>query len=97
MRNQATLPFTAELEHYGHRSEVGRIVSDTVEAAMVLLQKKIDRHQHHQELSEFGGIGGVSAAGGVVVGGGMGTGSSGGAGGRVSLRALLGKPPYGTV
>ena len=70
-------------------------MSDTVEAAMVLLQKKLDQHQHHQELLEFGRTGGVSAAGGMGVGGGMGTGTGGG--GRVSLRALLGKPPYGTV
>lgn len=97
VRNRATRPFTAELERYGHRAEVGRIVSDTVEAAMALLQKKRDQHQHsHQELFEFDGIGGVSAkAGGVGVGGSMGMGSGGG--GRVSLRALLGKPPYGTV
>lgn len=79
---RAASPPMADLEQFGHRREIRSIASDIVMGAVALLQEEKGNKIADKFVSV--GIKGGSA-GGVV------------AGGRVSLRALLGEPPYGTV
>lgn len=67
--------FKMDINRFGHRREIARIVSGIQEAAMTLSEEGNEQYQNKR------GNGGVGGAGGRVV----------------SLRALLGEPPYGTV
>ncbi|CAM9159620.1 unnamed protein product [Ectocarpus sp. 12 AP-2014] len=86
MRVHLSTPFAmASDEGFSHRDQIRRvIVSDIVEAAIALSEQNQTAKKLRIEPIE--GTGGQSSAPVGL-----------GAGGRVSLRDLLGKPPYGTV
>lgn len=78
-------PFpTGEFEGFGHRSQIRRVIVGEliVEAALALCGKDRTEKKLLAEPME-GGEASPAATGGER--------------GHVSLRALLGKPPYGTV
>ncbi|CAM9506494.1 unnamed protein product [Ectocarpus sp. 12 AP-2014] len=86
MRVHLSTPFAmGSDEGFSHRDQIRRvIVSDIVEAAIALSEQNQTAKKLRIEPIE--GTGGQSSAPVGL-----------GAGGRVSLRDLLGKPPYGTV
>lgn len=76
------------LQRYGHRREVRRIVSDVViGGALAAVTSKEKRALEQDKSTTKSGL--VGPHGNHD--------SSGDGRGRVSLRALLGDPPYGTV
>lgn len=80
-----TTPFAAgEFEGLGHRNQIRHVIVGKmiVEAALALCEKKTMSTKSLVDPIEGGETLSVAA---------------GGEPGRVSLRALLGKPPYGTV
>lgn len=80
-----TTPFAdGEFKDFDHRSQIRHVIVGEmiVEAALALCEK--NRIKEKLLLEPVGGGETLTAA-------------TGGAPGRVSLRALLGKPPYGTV